>query len=250
MNLVILTEADRLDTQRFSVADHRAVHLGSVLKVGPGERVEIGLLNGPRGVATVEAFRGESVILKAQTWVEVANPLPEIDVICALPRPQTLKRVLLTSAMMGVRRLHLIRANRVERSYFQSPLVEPDQQLPYLIEGLSQGKLTRVPQVTIHERFRTFIEDTLPAVYGEDNAAIRLLADLDTSETLHQVLNTAPGLILLAIGPEGGWVPFETELMRKSGFRAFHLSRAVLRVETALTAALAQIELLVQMRRG
>ncbi|MEA3296509.1 MAG: RsmE family RNA methyltransferase, partial [candidate division Zixibacteria bacterium] len=50
--------------------------------------------------------------------------------------------------------------------------------------------------------------------------------------------------ILPAIGPEGGWVPFETELMERVGFQRFSLGRWTLRVETAVTAVLSQVELL------
>lgn len=248
MNLIILTERDRIEHDRFTVTDLRAEHLCSVLKVEKGDRVEVGLLDGPRGLAVVEP-EGDRYILAVERWQDAMTPTPEIDVICALPRPQTLKKVLITSAMMGVRSLHLIRANRVEKSYYQSPLMDPDNQLPYLIEGLSQGKLTRLPRVTRHDRFRAFFEDTLPTLYREPFEGVRLLADLDADDGLDRALDKITGPIVLAIGPEGGWVPFEVELMRGIGFRTFHLSRSVLRVETALTAALAQIELLVQMRR-
>ncbi len=50
--------------------------------------------------------------------------------------------------------------------------------------------------------------------------------------------------ILLAIGPEGGWNNFEVNLMQEKGFTKFKLSESILRVENALTATLAQIELL------
>lgn len=249
MNLIILTERDRIDQQRFAVTDYRAEHLGSVLKVERGDRVEVGLLNGPRGLATVEP-ENERFVLRVERWEEMPARAPEIDIICALPRPQTLKKVLLTSAMMGVHALYLIRANRVEKSYFQSPLVEPENQLPYLIEGLSQGKLTRLPRVSLHDRFKAFFEDTIPTLYPDDDTTTRLLADPDIFAGLNDALDSAARGIVLAIGPEGGWVPFEIELMQKSGFKAVRLSHAVLRVEHALTAALAQIELLVHMRRG
>ena len=107
---------------------------------------------------------------------------PEIDLVCALPRPQTLKKVLITSAMMGVRSLHLIRANRVEKSYFQSPLIQAENRLPYLVEGLAQGKLTRLPQVEVHDRFRAFFEDDLPRLQlGSSPRPLRLVASQDTN---------------------------------------------------------------------
>jgi RsmE family RNA methyltransferase len=50
--------------------------------------------------------------------------------------------------------------------------------------------------------------------------------------------------LLFAIGPEGGWVLFEIELMEGLGFKRFSLGRWTLRVEHAVTAVLSQLELL------
>ena len=40
--------------------------------------------------------------------------------------------------------------------------------------------------------------------------------------------------VALAIGPEGGWVPFELELLAAQGFRPVSLGPRVLRVETVV----------------
>lgn len=247
MNLIILTETDRLDRDRFRVSDHRAVHIREVLKSRVGDTIEVGLLDGPVGKATVEDVDAESVTLEITETIGLVYPLPEIDLICALPRPQTLKKILLTAAMMGVRRLDLIRARRVERSYYHSPLLQPDNYRPYLLEGLAQGKLTRRPEVNIHERFRPFFEDILPARDDLTNdVTLKLLPHPEATSPIAGIVSMKPppAAIQLAIGPEGGWVDFELELMQQQGFSPVLLSRWVLRVEHAVTAALAQIELL------
>ena len=145
---------------------------------------------------------------------------------------------------MGVRNIHLIRANRVEKSYFHSPLLSPEKWMPYLIEGLSQGKLTRLPQVVIHERFRNFFEDTFTELeQAEAVPSTKLLPHPEVASSIHQIYDGRAPRLVLAVGPEGGWVPFEIEMMESLGFRPFKLGPWVLRVETAVTAALAQIEL-------
>jgi len=250
MNLIILLDEDRLDNGRYRLGDHRAEHIRNVLKRGAGERVAVGILNGPRGEAMITYAGGDHIELEPGALEPVPTPQPEIDIICALPRPQTLKKVLLTSAMMGVRALYLVRANRVEKSYFHSPLLKPERQRTYLIEGLSQGKLTRLPRVSVYEKFRPFVEDTLESVMPPTDAStLRLLPDVESAGSLNNVFDTRTSDVMVAIGPEGGWVPFEIELMESRGFRRFALGRSVLRVETALAASLAQIELLTLMRR-
>ena len=245
MNLIILTEADRTGENSFRISDSRAEHIRTVLKRGVGDSISVGMLNGPLGAAEIVMSDSRAVELRCDRWWEIAPPVPEIDLICALPRPQTLKKVLLTCAMMGVRSLHLIRSNRVEKSYFQSPLIQSVSQLPFLIEGLAQGKLTRLPQVKVHDRFRSFFEDELDRIFREHLATDeRLLCSPDTTSTLDIADIAHTHHLLIAVGPEGGWVPFETELMQSLGFRPFTLGHWTLRVEHAVTAALAQVELL------
>ena len=107
------------------------------------------------------------------------------------------------------------------------------------------AKLTRAPQVQVHHRFRRFFEDTLPELEESENSpGLRLLPDRSTENYLDEVFDKNAGRIILAIGPEGGWVPFEIELMRELGFKIFRLGPWVLRVETALAATLGQVELL------
>jgi len=250
MNLMVLTEADRRDGDRFLLNDHRAEHIRSILKLSEGDRLEVGLLDGPIGTGVVESISPDGVTVRTESLTAPAELSPTVDLVCALPRPPTLKKILQTSATMGVRRLYFVRANRVEKSYFQSPLLRPENQRRHLIDGLSQGKLTRLPVVSIHDRFRAFFEDVLPAAIAGENhhdmKPLLLLPDQTAKDSLLDLCrhDTRPPWFIAAIGPEGGWVPFEIELMERLGFRRFRLGRFVLRVETATAALLAQLELL------
>jgi len=262
MNLIILTEKDSRGAGRYAVSDSRAEHIRSILKLSTGDTVEIGMLDGPVGIATIESIDFSSVTLTVEETQLAPQSFPSIDIICAVPRPQTLKKVLLTSAMMGVRNLHLVRANRTEKSYLQSPLMSAEQQEPFLLEGLSQGKRTHIPQVTLHPLFRPFVEDTWPSVMSRDypdniddldkvantdnadNTPTLLLADMDTTTPMSVItaLRSA-AQVVVAIGPEGGWIDYEVEHFTRLGFIPFCLGPWVLRVENALTAALAQVSL-------
>ena len=244
MNLIILTDHDNMADGRCRLTDARADHIRTVLRASPGDTVAVGMLNGPVGTARIEKIDQREVVLGIGPLEEHPALTPIVDLICALPRPQTLKKVLVAVATMGVRRLHLIRANRVERSYFHSPLLQPAHYTRFLIEGLSQGKLTRLPEIAIHERFRPFFEDTLPSRdKAEPTDALRLLPDPEGTGTIESHYDGTHERLTIAVGPEGGWVPFEIDLMTQAGFRRFSLGRFTLRVETAVAAVLAQVEL-------
>jgi RsmE family RNA methyltransferase len=137
---------------------------------------------------------------------------------------------------MGVDHIFLTNAEKVERCYFDSHVLDSDYYVPLLIEGLQQAKDTHLPRVSIHRQLKPFIEDDLTKECGE---TIRLLAEPTDGRRINEVLSEATGnRILLAIGPEGGWTPYELELLTAHGFQAITMGSRVLRTDTACIALL------------
>ena len=135
------------------------------------------------------------------------------------------------AASLGVDRIVLVNAARVEKSYFESRALAPDSILDLLVAGLEQARDTRLPEVLVRERFRPFVEDELGELWRD---SAKLLA--------HPAAATGPGPVrgraAIAIGPEGGWVPFEIELLQARGFTPFTLGPRTLRVEVAVAYVL------------
>ncbi|RKG89417.1 RsmE family RNA methyltransferase, partial [Corallococcus terminator] len=111
-----------------------------------------------------------------------------------------------------------------------------------LLQGLEQARDTRPPEVLVRERFRPFVEDELEAVFGTE--ALRLLPHPPARQPLQAVGVAQARRVVLAIGPDGGWVPFEAELLEAHGFQPFSLGPRILRVETAVPVLLGQVTLL------
>lgn len=243
MNLILLHPADRIEDGRVRLSDHRAVHIRNILGVDVGDSLECGWTNGTLCTGTVHSVDSESVELTLHGEKPWSAPSFEIDLICALPRPQTVKKVLQYAAAMAVRRIDFIRANRVERSFFQSQLLEPDNLMAELLEGCAQGKQTRLPELAIHERFRPFVEDLCTSRECTP-PLLKLLPHPDSPRALGGVWNPGCSAAVIAVGPEGGWVPFELDLFESVGFRPFRLGGSILRVEAAVVAAVAQTQLL------
>jgi 16S rRNA (uracil1498-N3)-methyltransferase len=241
MNIIILTENDQYKKNIYKISNDRFIHIKKILKSEVDDFVEVGLLNGPAGTAKIIAISEAEILLEICELRTKQKTKPKVDIICALPRPQTLKKVLNTCATMGIDNLYLIRSEKVEKSYFHSPLLKEENYTKYLIEGLSQGKRTDQPKVSIHNRFKVFFEKDFEAIRKN---SICLLAHPDTNNYLNKISLDKQNNIALAIGPEGGWNEFETTLMEEKGFIKFRLSESILRVENAVTAALSQVELL------
>jgi len=240
MNIIILTSEDCFREGQYRIYDERFVHIKTILKSENNDIIEIGILNHARGKGKISEITDNYVIIEIIELFKTSKSDCKIEIICALPRPQTLKKVLLTCSTMGVSKLHLIKSEKVEKSYFHSPLLKEENYTKYLIEGLSQGKRTIPPKVFIHNKFKMFFETSF---YTSDKNNIYLLAHPNTNNYLNKFNVANRKTIVVAIGPEGGWNDFEVGLMQEKGFELFKISESILRVENAVTAALSQIEL-------
>jgi RsmE family RNA methyltransferase len=236
VNLILLEPEELGDDGTTSLSDARARHLREVLGVRPGDSVRVGVVDGGRGTATVCTADANQVGLQ----VSITEPVPErkpVDVLLALPRPKVLRRLYAQLAALGVRRIMLTNAARVERHYFDTHVLSPACYRPLLVEGLQQARDTRLPIVTIHRQFRPFVEDELDALAP---ATVRVVAEPGADRHLQTVVQGAAAeRLLLAIGPEGGWNTFELDLLRAHGFIPASMGARTLRTDTACIALLA-----------
>jgi RsmE family RNA methyltransferase len=234
MNMVLLDHSDLVGANRARLTGRRADHIRTVLRAHAGDTLRVGLLGGGVGQGTVVA----AGVAAVEFDFEITGPPPPasgVTLILALPRPKCLRRVLQCVATMGVKRLILFGANRVEKSYWASPWLEEDAVREQLILGLEQAGDTRLPVVVQHRLFKPFVEDVLPELA---RGAEGLLAYPDGG------VNCPAGVagpICLAIGPEGGWTGFETGLLQEKRFVPIGLGWRTLRSDTACIALLAVV---------
>jgi RsmE family RNA methyltransferase len=244
MNLILI-DPQELTGDSLTLTDRRAEHIRTVLRSKTGDTIRIGLLDGPLGQGRVVEITKQHVSL-ATSFLEEIPPVPPLDIILALPRPIMLKRVLAQAASLGVARIYIINAGRVEKSYFHSALVREENFRNFLLLGLEQAMDTRIPHVSLHPRFRPFIEDALPEIAAD--TPLRLVAHPEGKNTLAAVVPLPlQTRVLLAIGPEGGWSDFEIEKFVEQGFTPFSLGPRILRVDTAVPALMSQLALLRQL---
>jgi len=235
MNL-ILCESSDVDAQGVvTLIGVRAAHVRGVLRADVGDTIRIGVVDGPRGRAEILALHDDRVVLRAE--LDATTPdVPQVDLLLALPRPKVLRRLWAQLAALGVGRIVLTNAARVERHYFDTHVVEASTYRPLLIEGLQQAADTRLPRVTIHRQFRILVEDELDALAGD---GARLVAHPGRHRSLLDAGRDSGGRrVLLAIGPEGGWNAFELELLTRHGFEIVGLGPRILRTDTACIALL------------
>ncbi len=235
MNLLLLEPAEVSAHGEVLLDDERARHLLDVLGVAPGRFVRLGVLDGPTGRGEVTHADDDTVRLRCTFDGDAAPPRPRLDLVLALPRPKVLERLWAPLAALGVGRIELTNARRVERFYFDSHALRPDVVRRRLIEGLVQARDTCVPEVRVHKLFRKLVEDELDPAHPD---AKRLVADpIHTRSAISALTGLDPSRrVLLAIGPEGGWDPFERDLLERHGFAGIGLGARTLRSDTAVIA--------------
>jgi RsmE family RNA methyltransferase len=234
MNLLLLHPEDFLAPDRVRIAGRRHRHLVDILCTAPGQPVKAGLLDGPLGTARVVDLQPDFLDLTVRLDTQPPSPAP-VTLLLALPRPKVLRRILQTISACGVKRVVLLNTARVDKSYWQSPLLSPAAIREQLFLGLEQASDTLLPQVLLRPRFRPFVEDELPQMTP---GTLCLAAHPGSSEPCPCAVT---GAVTLAVGPEGGFVPFEVELLLRQGFNGIHLGPRLLRVETAVTALLGRL---------
>lgn len=232
MNLLLLTDGDFAPDGTVRLTGRRLEHVRRVLAPDVGDALRVGRRGGLAGTARVVATSNAELVLAPPELTDPPPPRAGVDLLLALPRPKTLKKVLPAVASFGVDRVVLLNAARVEKSYFDTRLLAPDALDALLVLGLEQARDTVAPEVLVRARFRPFVEDECaPLLAG---TPLRLLCHPAATEPVPARGDAAR--VALAIGPEGGWVPFELALLAARGFRPVTLGPRVLRVETAVPA--------------
>ncbi len=241
MNLILITPKELDAAGRARLSDARAEHIRNVLRAEAGKTLRIGLLNGPFGTGTLETVSSDEVVLACEFEAETP-PRPSIDLLLAMPRPKVLKRLWAQFAALGVGRIFITNAEKVERYYFDTHILDPDFYNARLIEGLQQARDTRLPEVTIIKSLKQFLENEPFPTIGKKG-----LADPSGTQNIFQTLEKPGekfprvGKTLLAVGPEGGWMPYELEMFKAHGFEVFNMGPRILRTDTACVALLGMI---------
>lgn len=231
--LVLAGEVD--DDGAVQLGDGRARHIIDVLGAAPGDRVRIGVIDGPLGTGTVMAASGDQVELRCA--FDAPPPRPAVDLLLALPRPKVLRRLWAQLAALGVGQILLTNAARVERNYFDTHVLDEAVYRPLLIEGLQQARDTWLPRVSVRRQLKVLVEDALDALVPE---AARVVAHPGAASSITAVVRQAAARrVLLAVGPEGGWTPYELDLLGAHGFQAVSTGTRTLRSDTACVALLA-----------
>jgi 16S rRNA (uracil1498-N3)-methyltransferase len=235
VNLILLFEGDFIEPQRRVRLDgRRLAHMLDIHRAAVGDELRVGRLGGLIGTGRVVSLNGEVVEMEVRFERKPPPPLP-VTLILGLPRPKFLRRVLFSATALGVKRIFIMNSYRVEKSYWQTPFLKQEQIERQLILGLEQARDTILPEVALRPLFKPFVEDELSGIMA---GTLALLADPDAVQPCPRSLS---GPVTLVVGPEGGFIPYETGKLLSTGFRAVSLGERILNIESAVPALLSRL---------
>ncbi len=229
---IVLFEKEELD-RPLGLDDARAQHVLQVIGCKEGDHFDVGLIDGPRGKARIEAIGKRGLLLDFNFLSEIPRLHP-VSMIIGLPRPPSARRILKDLTTQGVGQLHFVATDKGEKSYLNSRLWAGDEYQRLLREGAEQAFCTRLPAVVLHESLMACL-DAL-AAEGDRIALDNYEATMPIGQ--YQVEHAH---CVLAVGSERGWSAAEREALRARDFALVSLGERVLKTETACIAGLALV---------
>ncbi|MCC5835626.1 MAG: 16S rRNA (uracil(1498)-N(3))-methyltransferase [Opitutales bacterium] len=222
------------ESYRLASGDPRLAHARGVLRAKVGDVLDVGVVNGPAGKGKVVELNSDALTLSVE-WGATPDTLPPIHLLVGMSRPQTMRRILQEAATLGVAALHIASASRSDPAYRQSRLWKDEQWRSYLIAGAEQAFDTRIPELHLHD-------DLNAALKSLPEPATRIALDVYAEAKAWSLFSEESPAVVLAIGPERGWTCPEQQWFKDQSFQSIRLSDRVLRVETAVVAALTLVQ--------
>ena len=223
----------------------RAEHVLNVLHGEVGQILKTGEVDGPIGTSTIQSIeqseQSNSFTITVRCSHAEGSRRPWVDLILAPPRPRVMKRLLPQLATLGVGRIFLVGAKKVEKDFWGATLLKPENYRPLLIDGLMQAGTSILPTLETRRNFRKFVTEELDALFPSPTRIVAHPYGASDNLTIAPSDQSNNQTILLAIGPEGGWTDEEVALLEEHGFTRYSLGSRILRTDTATIALLAQL---------
>jgi 16S rRNA (uracil1498-N3)-methyltransferase len=233
MNLVLLEASDFVAGDCVRLTGRRLEHVRKVHRAEAGDELRVGVVGGQIGRGRVERMDDASMEMAVALDRDPPPPLP-LRLILALPRPKVLNRTIAAAASLGIKEIDIVNSWRVEKSYWKSPRLSGENLRAQCVLGLEQAVDTVLPVIRQHRLLMEFMRGL--SIEGR----LGLVAHPYDAKPIPRVIDKP---VTLAIGPEGGFIDREVESFREAGFQTVSLGPRILRVETALPAIVAKIQL-------
>jgi len=260
-------------TEFIDLSPEASHHLENVLRLRAGETVELrdGQGNAWAGEIARIGKKTVSVRVLGKLDFPLVEPPIEITLALGLAKADVMDLVVRQATEMGVAGLAIFRAARSQYTVLGKNAEKKAGRWSKIAgEAVCQCGRTRAPRIALHEDLDDFLGSLAPVAGSMasgpgPSAGPRNSGSLNSSPVpsvsgvlkvfglegekdrgLESLKRSHPscGVVLAAIGPEGGWEHSEVNKLVSAGFSPVHLGPRILRFETAAVALISSIQLL------
>lgn len=215
----------------------QARYLGTVLRLSPGEEIEVFDGRGARFRAWLEEAAGQPGLRLADPVFVAAARAVDVVLAQALAKGEKMDLVVQKATELGAARIvPLVTGRAVVRLDAERAAAKAVRWRRVAQEAARQCGRAEVPQIDEPCGFDALFQ----LLRDEPGRRGVLLDPREPSLRLGEAVRGAPR-VLLAVGPEGGFAPDERSTAREAGFLVAGLGPLVLRTETAGLAALSVV---------
>lgn len=211
-----------------------AHHLGRVLRAQPGQLYE--LSDGSRvRLGRIENVTRDEVEFALLDEISSYQPAVHTTLLLAIVKFDAFEWALEKATELGVSDVVPIAAARSEKGLVAGAAKRAERWQKILAGASEQSRRVRLP--VLRDAART--ADAFRATNAESKI---LLSERASATGLKEILAGARvKSVAVAIGPEGGWTDEEFAEGNAATFREASMGKMILRTETAVTAALANL---------
>jgi len=215
----------------YTLPADEAAHASRVLRLVSGDPIHVFDGRGGAGRFTLESVTKKQVTAVLEQRLEDERNLPfQVTIAAPPPKGKRVRRFVESLTELGVTALVPLQLTRS-----QNKLPSPAEVRRWAIEAAKQCGRNALPQT----RPEVDLDGLLKLREAHDLA---LLPDTVDAAPLRDALGgDAPRSVLVALGPEGGFVDTEREALKLGGFTPVRLGRSVLRIETAAAGIVAAL---------
>lgn len=200
-----------------------------------GDSLSAGVIGGQLGRAVLKDIADDGSMSFEFTAEKDSAPLTPLTLLVGTPRPPTARRLLKDLTSAGIGRIIFCGTDLGEKSYLTSSLWVKEEYKSAIIEGMSQGKSTLMPDIVkLYSLYK--------AIGLLDDDCDNLALDNVSPDLPLRTYRPSAKETCLAIGPERGWSDRERQMLREAGFSVCSMGERVLRTETACHMGLALIQ--------
>jgi 16S rRNA (uracil1498-N3)-methyltransferase len=227
---------DQFQDHRASLQGEAAHHLGRVLRAQPGQLYE--LSDGTSvWLGRIDTVTRDEINFELLEQLPGTPPRLKITLLLSVVKFDAFEWALEKATELGVTRIVPLAAARSEKALLAAAPKRAARWQKILLESSQQSRRVQLPTLD------PLAKPEAAFTGSSTNNALRvLLSESPAAKPLRAVLSAAHASeAFLAIGPEGGWTDSEFSAARSSNFLEASLGNQILRTETAVVAALANL---------